>query len=40
LENFGQFDYEDKMAEGAIRHVDIIPLYAIAQMPFFQTEYE
>lgn len=36
LENFGQFDYEDKMAEGAIRHVDVIPLYAIAQMPIFQ----
>lgn len=36
LENFGQFDYEDKMAEGAVRHVDVIPLYAIAQMPIFQ----
>jgi len=36
LENFGQFDYTDKEAENAIRHVDIIPLYAISQMPFFE----
>lgn len=33
LENFGQFDYVDKEAQNAIRHVDIYPLYAIAQMP-------
>ena len=32
LENFGHFDYEDKLAQGAIRHVDIIPLYAIGQL--------
>lgn len=30
LENFGQFDNTD--ADGALRHVDIIPLYAIAQL--------
>ena len=33
LENFGQFDYADREAAGAVRHVDIIPLYAITQMP-------
>lgn len=37
LENFSQFDYTDKEAENAIRHVDIIPLYAISQMPFFES---
>lgn len=35
LENFGQFDYEDKLTDGAVRRVDIVPLYAISQMPFF-----
>jgi len=34
LENFGQFEYEDKLDNGATRHVDVIPLYAISQMPF------
>ena len=29
LENFGQFDYTDDKAAGAIRHVQIFPLYAI-----------
>ena len=29
LENFGEFDYTDEKAEGAIRHVRIFPLYAI-----------
>lgn len=37
LENFAQFDYEDKLSSGAVRHVDVVPLYAIAQMPIFQT---
>ncbi len=32
LENFGTFDYEDKMDNDAIRHVQICPLYAISQM--------
>lgn len=32
LENFGSFDYEDKEAGGAIRHVFICPIYAISQM--------
>ena len=32
LENFGAFDYEDLEASGAIRHVQICPLYAISQM--------
>ena len=29
LENFGEFDYVDDKAEGAVRHVRIFPLYAI-----------
>ena len=29
LENFGEFDYTDDKADGAVRHVRIIPLYAI-----------
>lgn len=29
LENFGQFDYTDDKADGAIRHISIYPLYAI-----------
>lgn len=32
LENFGAFDFEDKEAGGAIRHVQICPLYAISQI--------
>ncbi|MBQ3751407.1 MAG: AAA family ATPase [Bacteroidales bacterium] len=32
LENFGAFDYEDKEANGTLRHVQICPLYAISQM--------
>lgn len=32
LENFGQFDYVDHEAGDAVRHVDIYPLYAIAQL--------
>ena len=29
LENFGQFDYTDDKADGALRHVCIFPLYAL-----------
>lgn len=32
LENFGAFDYQDPEASGAIRHIQICPLYAISQM--------
>ena len=32
LENFGQFYYYDKEDEGAERHVDVIPLYAISNL--------
>ena len=32
LENFGAFDYTDPVAKGAVRHVQICPLYAISQM--------
>ena len=31
LENFGKFDYVDAEAEGAIRHVEVYPLYALSQ---------
>lgn len=33
LENFGSFDYVDTQDNGAIRHVDIYPLYAMSQSP-------
>ena len=32
LENFGAFDYKDPEDTGAIRHVQICPLYAMSQM--------
>ena len=32
LENFGAFDFEDKEAGGAQRHVEVCPLYAISQL--------
>ena len=32
LENFGQFDYIDKEADNAVRHVTICPLYAMSQL--------
>ena len=32
LENYGAFDYQDQEASGAVRHVQICPLYAISQM--------
>ena len=32
LENFGKFDYIDSKADNAVRHVEIVPLYAISQM--------
>ena len=32
LENFGAFDYKDPEDIGAIRHVQICPLYAMSQM--------
>ena len=31
LENFGKFDYIDAKAEGAVRHVEVHPLYALSQ---------
>ena len=31
LENFGMFDYIDAEAEGAVRHVEVYPLYALSQ---------
>lgn len=32
LENFGQLEYIDKQDNGAVRHVDIYPLYALSQI--------
>lgn len=32
LENFGMFDYIDSKADNAVRHVTIIPLYAVSQL--------
>ena len=32
LENFGEFEYIDKKDDNAIRHVSILPLYALALM--------
>ena len=32
LENFGKFDYIDLKADNAVRHIEIVPLYAISQM--------
>ena len=32
LENFGAFDYQDPEVSGAVRHVQICPLYAISQL--------
>ena len=32
LENFGEFDYIDKEAVNAVRHVTICPLYAMSQL--------
>lgn len=32
LENFGEFDYVDSEADDAVRHVTIIPLYALSRM--------
>ena len=32
LENFGKFDYIDPKADNAVRHVEIVPLYAISQI--------
>lgn len=31
LENFGKFDYIDAETEGAVRNVDVYPLYALSQ---------
>ena len=32
LENFSQFDFADSEDNNAIRHVDVFPLYAVAEM--------
>ena len=32
LENFGEFEYVDQESNGAVRHVDIVPLYALSNL--------
>ena len=32
LENFSQFDFADSEDDNAIRHIDVFPLYAVAEM--------
>lgn len=32
LENFGRFEYDDPESENEIRHVDVIPLYALSNL--------
>ena len=32
LENFGEFENVDKESQDAIRHVDVIPLYAMSNL--------
>ena len=33
LENFGSFSYTDPLDNGAVREVDIVPLYALSNRP-------
>ena len=41
LENFGEFDYVDPepKADGAVRHVDIVPLYALSNLRHSPEDY-
>lgn len=32
LENFGAFEYADPEANHAVRHVDVVPLYALSNL--------
>lgn len=32
LENFGTFEYIDKKAQNALRHIDVVPLYAMSNL--------
>ena len=32
LENFGEFEYIDKESLNALRHVEVIPLYALSNL--------
>lgn len=38
LENFGAFDYTDTIADNAVRHVTICPLYALSQLKRIITD--
>ena len=38
LENYGAFDYADEKVAGAVRHVQVCPIYAMSQLePMLQT---
>ena len=39
LENFGEFEYVDKESQDAIRHVDVIPLYAMSNLQCIAYSY-
>lgn len=32
LENFGTLEYIDKEAQNALRHIDVVPLYAMSNL--------
>ena len=34
LENFGMFDYIDSKTGTAVRHMTIVPLYAVSQLKY------
>lgn len=38
LENFGEFNYTDKLADNAVRHVTICPLYAISRLGMMMND--
>ena len=37
LENFGRFDYTDREAAEAVRHIVICPLYAVSMLDRIMT---
>lgn len=38
LENFEEFNYTDKLADNAVRHVTIFPLYAISRLGMMMND--
>ena len=39
LEPFGEFDYVDAEAENAVRHVEVVPLYALSNLRHTPEDY-